>query len=47
MCARRDEAGNPVFSQDAVYGYLDHVRAMGNGMVFPKAQLQYLSRLYD
>ena len=35
-----------IFSQDAVYNYLDHIRILGNGMVFPKAVPQQLSRLY-
>lgn len=38
LCERPDTS----FSHDAVYGYLDHIRLLGNGMIFPKAipQLQ-------
>ncbi len=46
LCMRKDIKGAHIFSQDAVYNYLDHIRILGNGMVFPKAVPQQLSRLY-
>lgn len=46
LCLRQDSSGQQLFSHDAAYGYLDHIRTLGNGMVFPKAALQRRSRLY-
>lgn len=40
LCARQDASGQQLFSHDAAYGYLDHIRVLGNGMVFPKANPQ-------
>lgn len=34
---QRDSAGNPLFSSDSIYQYLDHLRKMGIYMVFPKS----------
>lgn len=45
LCMRRD-ASDQQLSHDAAYGYLDHIRTLGNEMVFPKAALQQRSRLY-
>ena len=33
---KRDAEGNKVYSQDAIYHYLEHVRQMGVGQVFRK-----------
>lgn len=46
LCMRKDPSNRKLFSHDAVYGYLDHIRTLGNGMVFPKAKQQFLSRSY-
>lgn len=35
---QKDEQGMPVISNDAIYDYLEHLRVMGNRMVFPKAE---------
>ena len=46
LCMRKDASNRNLFSHDAVYSYLDHIRTLGNGMVFPKAKQQFLSRSY-
>lgn len=46
LCMRKNSMGTHIFSQDAVYGYLDHIRVLGNGMVFPKAVPQQPPRSY-
>lgn len=35
---QHDSEENPLFSSDSIYQYLDHLRKMGNYMVFPKAE---------
>ena len=35
---QKDACGNPLISNDAIYHYLEHLRMMGNRMIFPKAE---------
>lgn len=35
---RTDSNGSPLLTDDAILAYLDHLRMMGNDMIFPKAE---------
>lgn len=38
LCGLRDAEGKQLLCHDEILNYLDHVRVMGNDMVFPKAE---------
>ena len=38
LCGLRDAEGKQLLCHDEILDYLDHVRVMGNNMVFPKAE---------
>lgn len=38
LYTKRDAAGKPRLSHDEILAYIDHLRKMGNGMTFPKAE---------
>lgn len=43
--SRKNSHGEPLIDKDSIYQYLDHLREMGNRMVFPSPQKFYRTRV--